>query len=113
MPSARTITKSLTREELEGRVVSILMSAPKPDEETDEKEPENFGYATQIRANGFLAFAFVYGSLARIPSAIWVSTQSRDTTRGDPWWPVETRGEWFYMSGMINYQHRNHLRPPW
>ena len=53
------------------------------------------------------------GSLARIPGAISGSGLSSNFTRGDPWLPVKTLGEWSNVSGMINYQHRDHLRPPW
>ena len=42
------------------------------------------------------------GSLARIPSSILGSAQASHITRGDPWLPVDTRGEWSNMSRMIN-----------
>ena len=50
------------------------------------------------------------GSLARIPLG---AAQTSDAARGDPWLPVDARGEYSNVSRMINYQHRDHLCPPW
>ena len=56
---------------------------------------------------------FVYGSLARIPGAIWGSAQASHITRGDPCLPAETRGEWSIAPAKTYQRHRDHVRPPW